>query len=114
MRGARVCRGYAYQQSRTPPAKHQTRTHTHTHTHTRCQTHKTRKTQPTHTHPRARRPRRASEAFLQQVVALLVASHYKNTPNDLLLLADAPAHQLYVLLAPVDEAQVGWIKIEMN
>jgi hypothetical protein len=49
---------------------------------------------------------RASEAFLQQVVSLLVASHYKNTPNDLLLLADAPAHQLYVLLAPVDETQV--------
>ncbi|KIY97539.1 putative N-acetyltransferase 10 [Monoraphidium neglectum] len=48
---------------------------------------------------------KASEAFLQQVVSLLVASHYKNTPNDLLLLADAPAHQLYVLLAPVDETQ---------
>jgi hypothetical protein len=44
--------------------------------------------------------------FLQQAVSLLVASHYKNTPNDLLLLADAPAHQLYVLLAPVDESQV--------
>lgn len=40
-----------------------------------------------------------------QVLALLVASHYKNTPNDLLLLADAPAHQLYVLLGPVDETQ---------
>jgi N-acetyltransferase 10 len=40
-----------------------------------------------------------------QVMALLVASHYKNTPNDLLLLADAPAHQLYVLLGPVDETQ---------
>lgn len=40
-----------------------------------------------------------------QVVALLVASHYKNTPNDLLLLADAPAHQLFVLLGPVDETQ---------
>jgi N-acetyltransferase 10 len=39
------------------------------------------------------------------VQALLVASHYKNTPNDLLLLADAPAHQLYVLLGPVDETQ---------
>jgi tRNA(Met) C34 N-acetyltransferase TmcA len=38
-------------------------------------------------------------------MALLVASHYKNTPNDLLLLADAPAHQLYVLLGPVDETQ---------
>jgi N-acetyltransferase 10 len=42
---------------------------------------------------------------LLQVQALLVASHYKNTPNDLLLLADAPAHQLYVLLGPVDETQ---------
>ncbi|WIA39314.1 hypothetical protein OEZ86_005429 [Tetradesmus obliquus] len=48
---------------------------------------------------------KASEAFLQRVQALLVASHYKNTPNDLLLLADAPAHQLYVLLGPVDETQ---------
>ncbi|GBF87381.1 N-acetyltransferase [Raphidocelis subcapitata] len=43
---------------------------------------------------------KASETFLQRAVALLVASHYKNTPNDLLLLADAPAHQLFVLLAP--------------
>jgi len=40
-----------------------------------------------------------------QVVSLLVSSHYKNTPNDLLLLADAPAHQLFVLLGPVDETQ---------
>lgn len=46
----------------------------------------------------------ASELFLQQMVSLYVASHYKNTPNDLLLMADAPAHRLFVLLAPVDEA----------
>ncbi|KAG2483803.1 hypothetical protein HYH03_017326 [Edaphochlamys debaryana] len=45
---------------------------------------------------------KASEKFLQQMVALFVASHYKNTPNDLLLMSDAPAHQLFVLLAPVD------------
>lgn len=45
----------------------------------------------------------ASEAFLQRVMSLYVSSHYRNTPNDLLLLADAPAHQLYVLLGPVDE-----------
>jgi hypothetical protein len=38
------------------------------------------------------------------MVALFVASHYRNTPNDLLLMADAPAHQLFVLLAPVDQA----------
>jgi hypothetical protein len=44
---------------------------------------------------------------LQQVVALLVASHYKNTPNDLLLMADAPAHGLFVLLPPVDETRAS-------
>ncbi len=37
------------------------------------------------------------------MVALCVASHYRNTPNDLLLMADAPAHQLFVLLGPLDE-----------
>ena len=45
----------------------------------------------------------ASEEFLQRMVALCVASHYRNTPNDLLLMADAPAHQLFVLLGPLDE-----------
>ena len=44
----------------------------------------------------------ASEAFLQRMIALFVASHYKNTPNDLQLMSDAPAHQLFVLLGPVD------------
>lgn len=44
---------------------------------------------------------RASEEFLQRLMSLYVASHYKNTPNDLQLLSDAPAHQLYVLLGPV-------------
>lgn len=51
-------------------------------------------------------PVQASEAFLQRAMALFVASHYKNTPNDLVLMSDAPAHQLYALLAPVDETQV--------
>lgn len=41
-----------------------------------------------------------SEAFLHKVMALYVASHYKNSPNDLQLLSDAPAHQLYVLVGP--------------
>ena len=44
-----------------------------------------------------------SEKFLQQMMALYVASHYKNSPNDLQLMSDAPAHQLYVLVPPVDE-----------
>ena len=44
-----------------------------------------------------------SEKFLQQMIALYVASHYKNSPNDLQLLSDAPAHQLFVLVPPVDD-----------
>ena len=46
---------------------------------------------------------KASETFLKRMMSLYVASHYKNTPNDLQLMADAPAHRLFVLLAPVDE-----------
>jgi N-acetyltransferase 10 len=42
-----------------------------------------------------------SENFLQQMVALYVASHYKNSPDDLQLMSDAPAHQLFVLVPPV-------------
>jgi N-acetyltransferase 10 len=44
-----------------------------------------------------------SEKFLQQMVALYVASHYKNSPDDLQLMSDAPAHELYVLVPPVSE-----------
>ncbi|KAJ1856334.1 N-acetyltransferase 10 [Coemansia sp. RSA 720] len=43
-----------------------------------------------------------SEAFLQRLMALFVASHYKNSPNDLQLLSDAPSHQVFVLLPPID------------
>lgn len=58
-------------------------------------------------------PAQASEAFLQRAMALLVASHYRNTPNDLLMMSDAPAHHIFVLTGPVDETQVtsvarGW------
>lgn len=44
-----------------------------------------------------------SEAFLQKMMSLYVSSHYKNTPNDLQLMSDAPAHHLFVLLPPVNE-----------
>eukprot|EP00299_Pterocystis_sp_00344_P008290 c3081_g1_i1.p1 GENE.c3081_g1_i1~~c3081_g1_i1.p1 ORF type:complete len:1038 (+),score=231.72 c3081_g1_i1:245-3115(+) len=44
----------------------------------------------------------ASEEFLQRMMALYVASHYKNTPNDLQLMSDAPAHHLFALLGPQD------------
>jgi N-acetyltransferase 10 len=43
---------------------------------------------------------RLSEAFLHNMMALYVSSHYKNSPNDLQLMSDAPAHRLYVLLGP--------------
>jgi N-acetyltransferase 10 len=46
----------------------------------------------------------AAEVFLQRIMALYVASHYKNTPNDLQLLSDAPAHRIFCLLGPVDPA----------
>lgn len=43
----------------------------------------------------------ASESFLQRMMALYVSSHYKNSPNDLQLMSDAPGHRLFVLLAPI-------------
>ena len=45
---------------------------------------------------------KASEAFLQRLMSLFVASHYKNTPNDLQMMSDAPAHHLFCLLGPTD------------
>lgn len=48
---------------------------------------------------------KASEAFLQRLMALYVASHYKNSPNDLQMLSDAPAHHLFCLLPPVPPSQ---------
>lgn len=41
-----------------------------------------------------------SEGFLQRVMSLYTAAHYKNQPNDLQMLSDAPAHHLFVLLGP--------------
>lgn len=44
---------------------------------------------------------KASESFLQRIWSLYVASHYKNSPNDLQMLSDAPAHHLFCLLGPI-------------
>ncbi|CAK0794876.1 unnamed protein product [Prorocentrum cordatum] len=44
----------------------------------------------------------ASERFLFKMMSLFVSSHYKNSPNDMLLMADAPAHHLLVMLPPID------------
>ncbi|BGP35630.1 N-acetyltransferase 10 [Rhodotorula toruloides] len=45
----------------------------------------------------------ASEVFLQRMMSLYVASHYKNSPNDLQLMSDAPGHHLFVLLPPLKD-----------
>lgn len=50
-----------------------------------------------------------SELFLEKMMALYVSSHYKNSPNDLQLMSDAPAHQLFVLLPPIDPKDGGRI-----
>merc|ERR1719469_653215 len=39
-----------------------------------------------------------SEAFLQKMMGLYTSAHYKNSPNDLQMLSDAPAHAVFVLL----------------
>lgn len=44
--------------------------------------------------------------FLQRMMTLYVSSHYKNSPNDLQLMADAPAHHLFVLLGMLLDLQV--------
>ncbi|XP_053686270.1 RNA cytidine acetyltransferase [Sabethes cyaneus] len=44
---------------------------------------------------------RAAEAFLQRIVSVCVSSHYKNSPNDLQMMSDAPAHNLFCLLGPI-------------
>lgn len=44
-----------------------------------------------------------SERFLQKLMGLYTSAHYKNTPNDLQMLSDAPAHALFVLLSPTAE-----------
>uniref|UniRef100_A0A336LK77 RNA cytidine acetyltransferase n=1 Tax=Culicoides sonorensis TaxID=179676 RepID=A0A336LK77_CULSO len=46
---------------------------------------------------------KAAEAFLHRFMAICVSSHYKNSPNDLQLLGDAPAHHLFCLLGPISK-----------
>ena len=50
---------------------------------------------------------RLSESFLQKLWGLYTSAHYKNTPNDLQMLSDAPAHNVFVLLGPTAERSGG-------
>lgn len=46
---------------------------------------------------------KGSESFLKKVMSLFVSSHYKNSPNDLQLLSDAPAHAVFVLCRSIEK-----------
>lgn len=48
---------------------------------------------------------KAAEEFLHNMMSIYVSAHYKNSPNDLQMLSDAPAHHLFVLVAPFSETQ---------
>lgn len=49
-------------------------------------------------HPKA-------ESFLNSVVSVMSFAHYRNSPDDLLLLSDAPAHKLLVLMSTDSEGK---------
>lgn len=51
--------------------------------------------------------KKTSEKFLHRIWSLFVSSHYKNSPNDLQLLADAPGHSIAILLGPLTKSATG-------
>eukprot|EP00397_Hematodinium_sp_SG-2012_P024456 GEMP01025477.1.p1 GENE.GEMP01025477.1~~GEMP01025477.1.p1 ORF type:complete len:507 (+),score=121.36 GEMP01025477.1:320-1840(+) len=56
----------------------------------------------------------ASEVFLESLVSLFVSSHYKNTPNDLLLMSDNPNHELFVLLGPTEDGKIPEVLVAIQ
>ena len=51
--------------------------------------------------------KKSSEKFLFNLMSLFIASHYKNSPNDLQLLSDSPAHLVFVLVGPLRKNEEG-------
>ncbi|TBU18756.1 putative P-loop ATPase/acetyltransferase fusion protein [Ordospora colligata] len=45
----------------------------------------------------------STEKFLNNTFSLFVSSHYKNSPNDLQILADSPRHEVFTLLTPMKD-----------
>ncbi|KAH9411517.1 GNAT acetyltransferase 2 [Ordospora pajunii] len=43
----------------------------------------------------------STEKFLSNAFSLFVSSHYRNSPNDLQILADSPRHEMFTLVTPV-------------
>ena len=52
--------------------------------------------------------------FWFRIMALFVASHYKNSPNDLQMLSDAPAHHIFCLLGPISENSTSLPEVRFN
>ncbi|KAG5481581.1 hypothetical protein LSCM1_05605 [Leishmania martiniquensis] len=55
-----------------------------------------------------------AEELLQRIQSLLVAAHYKNQPNDLQLLSDAPGHHLFVLCAESIESSAATAPVSLS
>lgn len=45
--------------------------------------------------------KKSTETFLFNLMSLFISSHYKNSPNDLQLLSDAPSHAIFVLMGKI-------------
>jgi N-acetyltransferase 10 len=41
-----------------------------------------------------------SNSFLQKIMGIFISSHFKNSPDGLQLLCDAPSHRIFVLITP--------------
>lgn len=46
---------------------------------------------------------KASEIILRDVFGLFIASHYKNSPNDIQILSDSPNHEIFTLITTVED-----------
>jgi N-acetyltransferase 10 len=44
---------------------------------------------------------KVASCFLQKIFSLLVSVHYKNSPDDLQMLCDAPSHRILVFITPL-------------
>jgi N-acetyltransferase 10 len=53
----------------------------------------------------------SSEKFLFNIMSLFISSHYKNSPNDLQLLSDSPAHLIFALLGPIHRNTDGKVEL---
>ncbi|KAH0793554.1 RNA cytidine acetyltransferase [Histomonas meleagridis] len=48
-----------------------------------------------------------TEKILTSIVALSVASHYKNEPDDLIMMSDSPNHRIFAMIPPISEIVNG-------